>query len=62
VHRDPDAHRWDLTRDRRLLKAGWQRFGFTKAQLLNEGASIIASADTLLGGGWDLAGSAGGML
>jgi hypothetical protein len=29
------------------------RFGFTKAQLLNEGATIIASTDTLLGRSWD---------
>ncbi len=53
VHREPDAQSRDLTRDRRLIEAGWQRFGFTKAQLLNEGATIIASTDTLLGRSWD---------
>jgi hypothetical protein len=52
-HREPDIQRSDLTRDRRLIEANWQRFGFTKAQLLNEGASIIASTDRLLGRSWD---------
>jgi hypothetical protein len=36
-----------------LIEAGCQRFGFTKAQVLNEGATIIASTDTLLGRSWD---------
>jgi hypothetical protein len=53
VHREPGAQSRDLTRDRRLIEAGCQRFGFTKAQLLNEGATIIASTDTLLGRSWD---------
>ena len=41
VHREPDTQSRDLTRDRLLIEASWQRFGFTKAQVLNEGASII---------------------
>ena len=53
IHRDPDTQSNDLTRDRRLIEAGQQRFGFTKAQVLNGGASIIASTDTLLGRSWD---------
>jgi len=53
VHREPDIQRRDLTRDRRLIEANWQRFGFTKAQLVYEGASIIASTDKLLGRSWD---------
>jgi hypothetical protein len=53
VHREPDAQSRDLARDRRLIEAGCRRFGFTKAQLLNEGATIIASTDTLLGRSWD---------
>jgi hypothetical protein len=53
VHREPDVQSRDLTRDRRLIEASWQRFGFTKTQLLNEGASIIASTDTLLGRNWN---------
>jgi very-short-patch-repair endonuclease len=53
IHRDPDTQSHDLSRDRRLIEAGQQRFGFTKAQILNEGASIIASTDTLLGRSWD---------
>jgi hypothetical protein len=50
---DPDTQSRDLTRDRRMIEANWQRFGFTKAQALNECASIIASTDTLLGRSWD---------
>ena len=46
-------HRNDLTRDRRLIEIDWQRMGYTSPQLLNEGASIIASADRLLGRSWD---------
>ena len=53
VHREPDVQSRDLIRDRMLIEANWQRFGFTKAQLLNEGASIIASTDALLGRSWD---------
>ena len=52
-HREPDVQSRDLSRDRLLIEANWQRFGFTKAQLLNDGASIIASSDKLLGRSWD---------
>jgi hypothetical protein len=52
-HREPNRQSSDLTRDRLLIEANWQRFGFTRAQLLNEGASIIASTDKLLGRSWD---------
>lgn len=53
VHRDPTTQSRDLARDRRLIEAGGQRFGFTKAQALNNGGSIIESTDTLLGRSWD---------
>jgi hypothetical protein len=53
VHRDPATQSRDLARDRRLIVAGCQRFGFTKAQVLNDGGSIIASTDTLRGRSWD---------
>jgi hypothetical protein len=53
LHRDPATQSRDLARDRRLIEAGCQRFGFTKAQVLNDGGSIIASIDTLLGRSWD---------
>lgn len=53
VHRERQVHRNDLTRDRRLIEIDWQRMGYTSPQLLNEGASIIASADRLLGRSWD---------
>jgi hypothetical protein len=53
LHRDPATQSRDLARDRRLIEAGCQRFGFTKAQVLNDGGSIIASTDTLLGRSWD---------
>jgi very-short-patch-repair endonuclease len=53
VHRDRQVQRSDLSRDRRLVESDWQRMGFTSTQLLHEGASIIASADRLLGRRWD---------
>jgi very-short-patch-repair endonuclease len=53
VHRDRQMHRSDLARDRRLIEIDWQRVGFTSPQLLHEGASIIASADRLLGRAWN---------
>jgi hypothetical protein len=51
-HREPEVQGRDLTRDRLLIEADCQRFGFTKAQLLNDGASINASTDKLLGRSW----------
>lgn len=53
VHRDRDVHRADLDRDRRLVEEGWQRCGYTSTDLLRRGGSIIASADAVLGRGWD---------
>jgi hypothetical protein len=53
VHRDRDAHRTDLARERRLVEIDWQRVGFTSPQLLYEGGSIIAGLDRLLGRSWD---------
>jgi very-short-patch-repair endonuclease len=53
VHRDPTMHRADLARDRRLVESGWQRVGFTPAQLMYEGGNIIAGIDGLLGRTWD---------
>jgi very-short-patch-repair endonuclease len=53
VHRDAAVHRADLARDRRLIESGWQRVGFTSAQLLYEGAAIIAGIDRLLGRTWN---------
>jgi very-short-patch-repair endonuclease len=53
VHRDRHTHRADLDRDRRLVEAGWQRCGYTATEVLRRGGSIIASADAVLGRGWD---------
>jgi hypothetical protein len=53
LHRDRDAHRTDLARERRLVEINWQRVGFTSPQLLYEGGSIIAGLDRLLGRSWD---------
>jgi very-short-patch-repair endonuclease len=53
VHRERQVHRNDLARDRRLIEIDWQRMGYTSPQLLNDGASIIASVDRLLGRSWD---------
>lgn len=52
VHRDRTAHRSDLDRDRRLLDADWQRYGYTAAEVLR-GGPLIASADAALGRRWD---------
>src|SRR5215211_7848586 len=52
AHRDREAHRADLARERRLVEIDWQRIGFTSPQLLYEAASIIAGMDRLLGRTW----------
>ena len=48
-HRDKDRHRSDLGRDRALLRTGWERAGYTSADVLYGGAAIIADADRALG-------------
>jgi len=53
VHRDADVHESDLARDRALLSAKFERYGFTSRQLLKGGAAIIADVDRLLGRPWD---------
>jgi len=53
VHRDADVHEADLTRDRALISANFERFGFTSRQILKGGAGIIADVDRLLGRPWD---------
>jgi hypothetical protein len=52
VHRDRGVHRADLDRDRRLLDSGWQRYGWTAAEVLR-GGPLIASADAALGRSWE---------
>lgn len=52
-HRDPEVHSADLSRDRAILLAKWERHGFSKRHLLNEGASIIRATDELLDRSWD---------
>jgi hypothetical protein len=52
VHRDRDVHRADLDRDRRLLDSGWQRYGWTAAEVLR-GGPLLASADAALGRAWE---------
>lgn len=53
VHREPEVQDGDLRRDRLLLSADWQRYGYTSRHLLNEAASIIRDSDLLLGRPWD---------
>jgi hypothetical protein len=53
IHRDGDVHESDLTRDRALISAKFERYGFTSRQLLTGGAGIIADVDRLLGRPWD---------
>lgn len=52
-HRDAEVHEADLTRDRALSLARWERHGFTKRHLLQGGAAIIGATDELLGRAWD---------
>lgn len=52
-HREPEVQDGDLRRDRSLLSADWQRYGFTSRHLLDEGASVINETDLLLGRPWD---------
>ena len=52
-HREPETHREDLTRDRKLATNEWQRLGFTSVELVTGGRSVIAEADKLLGRSWD---------
>lgn len=51
VHRDRDTHRADLARDRRLVETGWQRLGWTAAEVL-QGGPVIAACDVLLSRPW----------
>jgi very-short-patch-repair endonuclease len=53
VHREAEVHHRDLKRERNLIMSDWQRFGFTSAHILNEGAAIIRSVDDLLRRPWD---------
>ena len=54
-HRRPEVQDDDLKRDRSLLRADWQRYGFTSRHRLNEAAVFIRDADRLLGRGWEAA-------
>lgn len=45
IHRDAEVHARDLDRDARLIRAGWQRFGYTSRQILRDGPRIIAEAN-----------------
>jgi hypothetical protein len=53
VHRERSVHRSDLARDRVIAEQGTLRFGYTSVELRNDGASIIAAADRVLGRSWD---------
>ncbi len=53
VHRERAVHRHDLRRDRGLARIGITRLGYTSAEVLHEGADIIAAADRALGRPWD---------
>ncbi len=53
-HRDPEVHEADLSRDRAISLAKWERHGFTKRHLLQGGASIIRATDDLLDRPWQL--------
>lgn len=54
IHREPEVHASDLTRDRAISLARWVRHGFTNKHLLHGGASIIRGTDDLLDRAWDV--------
>ncbi|SEQ35403.1 hypothetical protein SAMN05421756_103222 [Microlunatus flavus] len=51
-HRDPETHRADLARERRLVDERWERCGYTAREVLRRGGDIIAAADAALGRPW----------
>lgn len=48
-HRDPDQHRKDLKRDRRLSAGAWERRGWTSSDVLHQAVAILRDADEALG-------------
>lgn len=53
VHLSREEQRRDLRRGRALVDLSIDRLGYTAREVLHEGGSIIASADRVLGRGWD---------
>jgi hypothetical protein len=51
-HRDPETHRADLARERRLVDERWERCGYTATEVLRRGGEIIAAADAALDRPW----------
>ncbi len=49
VHLEPEQHRKDLKRDRRLGASGWERRGYTSHDVLHQAVSILRDADQALG-------------
>lgn len=49
VHRERRQHRADLTRDRDLVRAGFERCGYSADTVLYGGVSILRDADDALG-------------
>lgn len=49
VHRDPQQHRQDLKRERRLGANGWERRGYTSHDVLHQAVAILRDADQALG-------------
>ena len=47
-HRDRDTHHADLSRDDRLLSAGWNRRGYTSLDVLHRPEVILREADETL--------------
>jgi len=49
VHRDAAVHRRDLRRDKLLARIGWERYGYTAAEIHREPRQILADAAAALG-------------
>jgi very-short-patch-repair endonuclease len=49
THRDRERHESDLARDKRLGRAGYERYGYTAKELLGSPDTIVADAEDALG-------------
>lgn len=49
VHRTPEQHSADLARDKLLARGGYERYGYTAAEIVSRPARVLADAETANG-------------
>jgi very-short-patch-repair endonuclease len=49
VHRDPDQHAADLAREKTLARSGFERYGYTAAEIVSRPGRIVTDAEEALG-------------